>query len=50
MLMDSQVKICSPRNISGASQQNRVAPLSSPHLLDGNLKCEKQKETTKRKT
>ena len=28
MLMESQVKFCSPQNISGASQQNRVAAFS----------------------
>ena len=37
MLMESQVKFCSPQNISGASQQNSVAAFSETTEVEWDL-------------
>ena len=35
--MESQVKFCGQQNISGASEQNSVAPLSWTTKVDGDF-------------
>ena len=37
MLMDSQMKVRGPHNISGASQQNSIASFSQTTDVDGKL-------------